>query len=730
MAIEVSKATTDDAAPASDRFLPPWTVGDLPVAPPRGWRTWILLIGPGVLLAGASVGSGEWLFGPAVSAQYGATLLWLAGLSIVFQVFCNLEMMRYTVYCGESIVLGFLRSWPGPRLWIVWFAVLDLAAIWPFNASNAAVPLAAAILGRLPGTGFVWIAGFEVPERQLVKLLGYAIFLAAFVPLIFGGTIYKMLERVMALKLVVVLSFLTLTAVFMVSATNAWQVLGGFFQVGTVPLPAQTIVAGRNFIVSDRVGLTLLTVKGTIEDGTPLVTQYDVDRTAAGQPRVEKFNVAAQVPGEYRSAFDTLSARAVSLAQPGRFVIEDVLSSVAPAGEQHPSPLSPGADNLNAPLSPGAENLHTPLSPRAKDSHTPLSPSGRGAGGEGVGTPANGTEHPAMLTITGSIDAARAWHAEQFTVTRPGRPPDRYPQLAEVPEPYRARAAELVRTEGLHLVNLATYYKENGALPPLDWAMLAAFAAIAGAGGMTNTLFSNYARDAGWGMGARVGTIPSAIGARNIQLSHVGERCQLDAPNRARWRDWMRHIRRDQLAIWMLASAVGMALPCMLSLEFLRHAPVSGDRVAAMMAAGMAERYPQLSQFLWGSTLLCGFLVLFPGQILGCDQISRRWTDIIWTCNSRARQMPGHRVRVIYYSILTIYCLWGLVALTLFDPLQIAKISGVLMNVALGWTAIHAVYVNRTMLPHELRSPLWMQIGSIACGIFFLGISAIVFANL
>ena len=44
-------------------MLPPWTVGDLPKPPSLGWRTWTALLGPGVLMAGASIGSGEWLAG-------------------------------------------------------------------------------------------------------------------------------------------------------------------------------------------------------------------------------------------------------------------------------------------------------------------------------------------------------------------------------------------------------------------------------------------------------------------------------------------------------------------------------------------------------------------------------------------------------------------------------------------------------------------------------------------
>src|SRR5688572_11827616 len=70
--------------------LPPWQTGDLPPAPTGGWTTWLRLLGPGVLLAGASIGSGEWLAGPGLTAQYGGALLWVATLAIVAQVFCNL----------------------------------------------------------------------------------------------------------------------------------------------------------------------------------------------------------------------------------------------------------------------------------------------------------------------------------------------------------------------------------------------------------------------------------------------------------------------------------------------------------------------------------------------------------------------------------------------------------------------------------------------------------------
>jgi len=260
--------------------------------------------------------------------------------------------------------------------------------------------------------------------------------------------------------------------------------------------------------------------------------------------------------------------------------------------------------------------------------------------------------------------------------------------------------------------------------------MLAAFTAIAGAGGLTNTLFSNYARDKGWGMGARVGAIPSAVGGRLITLSHVGQVFRLDEQSRARWRGWLRHILRDQLGVWMICCFVGMGLPCMLSLEFIRNALVEDQRVAAMTAEGMAERYPVHGQFFLYATLACGFLIIAPGQIVAGDTVARRWTDILWTSSRRVHRLGGNQVKYVYYAILALYGVFGLTTLALFKPLQIAKIGAALQNVGMGFTSLHALYVNRTLLPRELRPNWFMQAGVVCCGVFFLGISVIVLVTL
>ncbi|HTN77336.1 MAG TPA: Nramp family divalent metal transporter, partial [Pirellulaceae bacterium] len=129
--------------------LPAWEHDELPPAPAIKWNI-TAIIGPGLMMAGAAIGGGEWLTGPRNTAQYGGTLMWLAGLSILFQVVYNLEVMRYAMYCGESIFVGFFRMLPGPKFWTVVYLFIDFFGLWPYLSSNAAVPLAAAFLGHPP----------------------------------------------------------------------------------------------------------------------------------------------------------------------------------------------------------------------------------------------------------------------------------------------------------------------------------------------------------------------------------------------------------------------------------------------------------------------------------------------------------------------------------------------------------------------------------------------------
>ena len=633
-------------------MLSPWEVDELPSPPStKGFRNWKNVLGPGLLLAGASVAAGEWLFGPAVTAQFGGTLMWLATVSILCQVFVNLEVMRYALYCGEPIFVGIFRLWPGPWFWTLFYMAMALPGLWPFMAQNAAVPLAAAVMGHLPGDAMTTLLGISMSESQLVMVMGYCIFIGSFIPLIFGRTVYRMLERIMTVKIVIVLGYLTLVALFMVSGRNAWEVATGFLRFGVVPFRADTVITGPHFSVTERDGEVSYTVKGTMENDLLLVTEFSVSREGT----VRTYKMGEVVPPDLQDPLKRTLETAKALTAVDRFFVQ------------------------------------------VRDADL-------------------------TLTMQGPIAADGVWEPEQFVVEKADRVQS-FHRVDAVPEPMASRFRALLANKGLETQNLVTYVWEHGHLPPLPWALLGAFFAIAGAGGVANLYMSNYARDKGWGMGSKVGAIPSAVGGGMITLSHVGKVFRVSEDSLGRWRGWIRHTTKDQVGVWMLTCFVGMALPCMVSLEFIRNASVAGDRVAAMTAEGIASRYPAHEPLLWSLTLLIGFLVLAPGAIFQNDGMPRQWTDILWFVSKRLRKLKGNQVKYVYYGILLVWFLWGLVAISLLDPLTVATLGAGFGNLVLGVSALLTLYVNRKFLPRELQPNWFRQLGLICCGLIFIAMS-------
>jgi len=117
----------DPHSPPEDHdTLPPEqdpAVGDGTVEPPRDFIGIMKRLGPGLIIAGSIVGSGELIATTKTGAQAGIVLLWLIIIGCLIKVFAQIELGRYTIGHGET-TLAALDQVPGPRLrvgWIVWF---------------------------------------------------------------------------------------------------------------------------------------------------------------------------------------------------------------------------------------------------------------------------------------------------------------------------------------------------------------------------------------------------------------------------------------------------------------------------------------------------------------------------------------------------------------------------------------------------------------------------------
>ena len=492
-----------------------WATAELPTPPQLGWPTWAAMIGPGIVMAGSAIGSGEWLLGPAVTARYGGALLWVTTLSLLGQLAYNLEATRYTLYCGEPILAGKFRLAPGPGFWLLMYLALDLGAILPYQISHAATAALSLWRGAIPNPDAV--AG----DASLLASLSYVMLAVAMLPLLVGGKVYDSLRAIMTVKIVVVLGFLLFLAVGWSSWQTWREIATGFLQFGTVP-----------------------------------------------------------------------------------------------------------------------------------------------SGGDGV---------------TANVFASLA---------------------------------------------------RNGHLPAIDREaipLLTTFAAIAGVGGLAQSTISNYTRDQGWGMGRHVGAIPSLVGGRAIALSHEGVAFEPTSAALARWQGWRRHVLRDQLVIWLPAAVIGIALPAMLSVEFLpRGATASQWTLVGMTAGGVAERVGGgLGAVCWYGVLLCGLLVLLPNAASNADGFVRRWVDAVWMSVPAARRAAPRAVGAWYYGMLAAYFLIGLFFLSIARPMGLIVAYGNLGNLALAVSCWHTLVVNRTLLPGEVRPGVAAQMALAAAGLYFFSLAAL-----
>ena len=137
--------------------------------PPRGVLSTLRRLGPGLIVAGSIVGSGELIATTKVGAEAGFTLLWLIVLGCVVKVFTQVEFGRSAVGGGRS-ALQLLDGLPGPRWrgsWAVWlWVVMTLLTLAQQGGIVGGVGQALAMAAPLTGSG----ALLQGLQEQLVGL--------------------------------------------------------------------------------------------------------------------------------------------------------------------------------------------------------------------------------------------------------------------------------------------------------------------------------------------------------------------------------------------------------------------------------------------------------------------------------------------------------------------------------------------------------------------------------
>ena len=285
--------------------------------------------------------------------------------------------------------------------------------------------------------------------------------------------------------------------------------------------------------------------------------------------------------------------------------------------------------------------------------------------------------------------------------------------LAVIFVPSQTWLAATVGFAGFDLANGRFDFIPQGA----DFVLLAALVGYSGAGGVGNITLSNWARDKGYGMSERAGYIPCAFGGQKVNLAHSGFIFTPDAASMQRWRGWWRIVRADQWGVFFIGAILGMVLPALLYVTFL---PQGTDIRGLSIAAALAQAVGATSgPILAGAIAFLGAWILFKTQLDNLDGMTRAITDILWTGSSRVRTWRGGDVRAVYYGVLVVIVVWGIIALRLAPPIVLLQLAANLASVVLVVASLHLLYINTRLLPVGLRPPLWRRAALVVMSVFY-----------
>jgi hypothetical protein len=159
-----------------------------------------------------------------------------------------------------------------------------------------------------------------------------------------------------------------------------------------------------------------------------------------------------------------------------------------------------------------------------------------------------------------------------------------------------------------------------------------------------------------------------------------------------------------------------MALPALLYVTFLEPGiDIRGFGIAATLANAMEARLPLMG----GVVAFLGAWILFKTQLDVMEGMVRGVTDIIWTGSSRVRTWRGGDVRAIYYSLLGVVAIWGMIALKLAQPILLIQVGANVASVTFVIAGLHLLYVNTRLLPVAVRPGVWPRVGLIALVAFY-----------
>ena len=261
------------------------------------------------------------------------------------------------------------------------------------------------------------------------------------------------------------------------------------------------------------------------------------------------------------------------------------------------------------------------------------------------------------------------------------------------------------------------------AIDTVGAAALLGAIAFAGAGGVMNLVQSNWVRDKGLGMGAKLPKVVSPFTGEEIAAPTTGYFFRRDEENMRRWNGWWKVANREQF--WTFFVIGGVSLLIFMTLTFVTVGVGSGaesfDFINLQGEALKDEQGAWLGTVFW----LIGSVVLFSTNLTVVDMIGRLTADALKT--TALRENDTWSESRLYFLTVWLMILFGSIILLsgVDQPLVLLVIAAALNGLVMFVYSILLIQLNRGVLPREIGLK-GFRFGALIWAVAFYGFFSVI----
>ncbi|MCX8165279.1 MAG: Nramp family divalent metal transporter [Acidilobaceae archaeon] len=183
----------------------------------------LLLWGPGIVALGASIGSGEFLLGPAAATRVGLGIAWITLIGAFLQSVYLYSWVRLVIAYGETPIAMMFRI--SALLGVLGALFVPLTFAWGSWAYLSASAFTSLIVGGVP----------TAPHADLTTVVGMALLFFTFLALNVGHRVARTLEVLNWASLGIIFPAFIVLAILLVPLSTWGELIMGIVSFGYMP---------------------------------------------------------------------------------------------------------------------------------------------------------------------------------------------------------------------------------------------------------------------------------------------------------------------------------------------------------------------------------------------------------------------------------------------------------------------------------------------------------------